>query len=292
MSLASIPKGILTIIQEIYCRFLWKGSKEGHTFAWARWDLISLPKKWGGQGLKDIPCFSRDLAAKMGWHILTNGNLWTKVISNKYIIPLRPIDQIINPTSNRVCISLVWCAIINSIDYIRKGLAWRVGSSNRIRIRKDPWSSCGNTHSLSLGLILFLGQAGISTLDNIIDLENTTIFSQSWKLASDLNIPMKWFQEWSSYIGGLTESHVRICDRDDELIWIFSQHGRYTPKDGYFFIYADHKPINLAWWWRALWKLKFPPKEKLFMWHILSNKAPTCENLQKRGMHVPSWCAL
>lgn len=50
MSLAWIPRGILSRIQNLCYIFLWKSRQEGRIFAWARWELIALPKKWGGWG--------------------------------------------------------------------------------------------------------------------------------------------------------------------------------------------------------------------------------------------------
>ena len=49
---------------------------------------------------------------------------------------------------------------------------------------------------------------------------------------------------------------------------------------------------EVVWWWKTLWKIKCPPKNKLFMWFVLENKAPTWDNLQKRSFQGPSWCSL
>jgi len=70
------------------------------------------------------------------------------------------------------------------------------------------------------------------------------------------------------------------------------QHGSYSPKEGYLVIYSAHKPPASDWWWNALWKLRAPPKDKLFMWCILRNKAPTGDNLQKQSYFGPTWCIL
>lgn len=72
MSLAWIPKDILSWIQKLCCRFLWNGHNEGRPFAWVGWAQIALPKKWGGWGLKYLPSFVHALAANMGWHYLSH----------------------------------------------------------------------------------------------------------------------------------------------------------------------------------------------------------------------------
>jgi len=92
MSLAWIPRGIVNRIQNLCCRFLWKGKQTGRIYAWPRWDLLSIPKKWGGWGIKKLGDFSSTLAAKLGWQLATTNSLWTKIVVSKYIAPLRPLD--------------------------------------------------------------------------------------------------------------------------------------------------------------------------------------------------------
>lgn len=70
------------------------GKKYGHTFSWIKWDNIALPKKRGGWGIKYLDTFAKALAGNMGWQIITCHNLWTKVVTHKYIRPLSIMDWI------------------------------------------------------------------------------------------------------------------------------------------------------------------------------------------------------
>jgi len=85
MSVARIPKGISNKIQKCCCGFLWRGTKYDRTFAWVIWDRISLPKKWGGWGIKNIFCFFQALTIKSGWRLFSTNNLWMQVFNKKYI---------------------------------------------------------------------------------------------------------------------------------------------------------------------------------------------------------------
>eukprot|EP00253_Pinus_taeda_P030027 PITA_30027 len=85
MTLAWILKGILNILQSICCRFLWKGNQLGKLFAWVKWDTIAKPKSWGGWGIKRLDLFSKALAAKLGWQLITSNSLWSRVVQLKYI---------------------------------------------------------------------------------------------------------------------------------------------------------------------------------------------------------------
>jgi len=71
MALAWIPRNILAQLQQLCSRYLWNDHQDKKTFAWVKWNKITLPKKWGGWGLKDLPLSAQALAAKMGWTLLT-----------------------------------------------------------------------------------------------------------------------------------------------------------------------------------------------------------------------------
>ena len=77
-------------------------------------------------------------------------------------------------------------------------------------------------------------------------------------------------------------AQINLQDRDDVIIWDGDQSGKYTPKDGYLVLSADGVNRVEALWWKYLWKIKYPPKCRLFMWCVLENKAPCWENMQKR----------
>lgn len=87
--------------------FLWNGAKEEHTFAWTKWARIPLPKIWDGWGIKDLHSFAKALATNLGWQILIEHNLWTGVVTQKYIYPLFPLDWIINVPRHRSNISTI-----------------------------------------------------------------------------------------------------------------------------------------------------------------------------------------
>lgn len=72
MALAWIPRNILGRLKQLCNRYLWNGNQDKRLFAWISWQKITLPKKWGGWGLKDLPAFAQALSAKMGWSLMTS----------------------------------------------------------------------------------------------------------------------------------------------------------------------------------------------------------------------------
>ena len=75
---------------------------------------------------------------------------------------------------NLTGISVIWKAVINSISYIRDGLAWRIRSVTSVWVGLDPWTGSGNAYHLPQDLITFLSNAGITHLDHIADLGTPT----------------------------------------------------------------------------------------------------------------------
>lgn len=173
MALTWIPKGILNRLQHICSRFLWSGQKPGRLFAWVKWDTIAKPKRWGGWGIKRLDLFSKALAEKLGWQLLTSEGLWTWVAYAKYIKPLNVLDWIFSHHGTHN-ISIIWKAVINTIPLLRDGLTWRIKAGNTVRIGLDPRVGCGNTHRLSDSLIRHLNDRGIINIMHIGDPVNST----------------------------------------------------------------------------------------------------------------------
>jgi hypothetical protein len=119
-------------------------SKEHFTFPWEKWELLARPKALGGWGLKNIFIFSKALAAKVCWRLLTTTSLWTLVVEHKYIRPDSVGDWIRrNDKSTQNC-SIIWKAVVKSFHVVGDGLAWKVGKGNQVRIGMDPWPGSGN----------------------------------------------------------------------------------------------------------------------------------------------------
>ena len=156
----------------------------------------------------------------------------------------------------------------------------------------DPWIGCGNAHRLPQELRAYLTSRGITHINHIADNGRSTFLQQAWKTGRMLQIPRQWQQHWKEYTRALTESHVRIQEGEDKLIWALAKHGKYTPKEGYIALINSLKPLQCESWWKSIWKLKASPKSRLLMWTILRHKIPTRENLTERSFHSPFWCGL
>jgi len=80
-----------------------------------------------------------------------------------------------------------------------------------------------------------------------------------------LQIHHLWQQHWKEYTETLTESHIRILEGEDELIWAPAKHEKSSPKQGYIALMDSEKPPLCETWWSSIWKLKEPPRSRLLM---------------------------
>jgi hypothetical protein len=51
-----------------------------------KWSTLAIPKYLGGWGLKNIFLFAKALVAKSVWRLISTDNLWTQVVTHKYIL--------------------------------------------------------------------------------------------------------------------------------------------------------------------------------------------------------------
>lgn len=228
----------------------------------------------------------------MGWSVMTTQNLWAQISYHKYIWPKSLLDWIRLPTWQTRGCSSMWKALIYSLPHIRDNLVWRINDGSLGRFGQDPWIGSEGRHILSTELIRHLHTWEIMVFADIVDQQNIDTFSQAWKLVAQLDLPPQWRQEWLEYTTALSESHIRIKQGTDEIVWCLADNGIYSPKPGYFSLIQHRKPDMIMNWWRDIWKLASPPRIRLFFWCVLKDIVPTGEHLIHRALYGPSWCIL
>jgi hypothetical protein len=105
-----------------------------------KWNILAIPKSLGGWGLKNIHLFSQALPAKVGLRLITTDNLWTKVVTRKYISPDTVDECIHRPVKVATQCTIIWKALINSFQVVGEGLVRKVGNGQRVRIGANPWT--------------------------------------------------------------------------------------------------------------------------------------------------------
>ena len=85
------------------------------------------------------------MLARQAWRILQNPcSLCTQVLAAKYfpdgsILEAKPMKGI----------SYSWRSILKGVQLLKKGIIWRVGNGENIRVWEDPWIPRGSTRRIS-----------------------------------------------------------------------------------------------------------------------------------------------
>ncbi len=157
----------------------------------------------------------------------------------------------------------------------------------KFRVGFDPWIRCCKNFRLPPELVAILNRQGIKFLNQIVEEEWTTFWSQAWKSAEKLNLHGKFSGIWNNYIRSLKRPHVRIRDRNDSLLRVHSPSRTYTQKSGYSFHITSQLRINPSWWWKNIWKLTWLDNSRFFVSCLINNKVTNWDNLIKRHKEGP-----
>ena len=98
--------------------------------AWVGWSKMCKSKLEGGMGFRDLQVFNIAMLAKQGWQMLFNpSSLMTHMYKEKYF----PNNDILNGSLGNEP-SYAWKSIHKSLEVLKQGTRWRVGSGKTIHI--------------------------------------------------------------------------------------------------------------------------------------------------------------
>lgn len=148
MSLFQLSRKICHQITSYMSHFWWGNMNKQRGVHWRRWELLGDIKIQGRLGFRDIEAFNKALLAKQIWHVLQNpSSLASQILRAKYF-PFRDI------MTARTKPSLIWWSLHSSINFVREGMFWKIGTRHNVRIWHDKW----------LPLTSFKAQSPISLL--------------------------------------------------------------------------------------------------------------------------------
>ena len=276
MNVFKLPKEICSEICGILAKFWW-GSGGNSGMHWLAWDRLSLPKREGGLGFRDLESFNLALLGKQTWRLLQYpDSLMAKTLKGRYYQE----TNILNATRGRKA-SFIWKSILHGRDLVKKGLRFCIGDGSTIDAWLDPWLPI----HLPRPPIKLDGSPSPLLVQNLLNQTRT-----GWDTDK--------IRDWVDPQDAATIMNIKVCPTatQDLLGWHYTRHGFYTVKSGYWL--ATHLPdfnqaippqgdILLK---QNLWKSKTAPKLKHFCWRIISKAIPTGENLKYRHITTDATC--
>ena len=110
--------------------------------------VYKKPNILGSWGLNNIFLFSKELAAKVGWRLISTHGIGTEVVTHKFITLESLEHWIRNIRKRRKIASFIWKAIINYFHLIEECLSGRIGRGTKVQLGAYPWTGCQNKHIL------------------------------------------------------------------------------------------------------------------------------------------------
>lgn len=135
MNLFKLTKEICEEINGILARFWWSKGNEEKGMHWFAWKRLSLPKREGGLGFKDLENFNLALLGKQTRRILQHPKcLMARMLKERYF----PETNILNANQGKKA-SFIWKSILQGRDLLKKGLRFCIGDGSLISAWLDPW---------------------------------------------------------------------------------------------------------------------------------------------------------
>jgi hypothetical protein len=85
MMAEAIPKACLNEIQKFQRAFIWGDDNGGRKYHAVSWENVTLPKAYGGLGMRRLVQMNKACLKKLGWALRSGKEaLWIEVIKDKY----------------------------------------------------------------------------------------------------------------------------------------------------------------------------------------------------------------
>ena len=117
MSVFQLPRKLCDELNSVCDRF-WLGQVgDERKIHWKRWDKLSIPKKEGGMGFRDLRDFNLAMLAKQGWRLIQgNDSLLYRCFKARYF----PRTSFLEAKESPGC-SYVWRSILAALPILRLG---------------------------------------------------------------------------------------------------------------------------------------------------------------------------
>lgn len=281
MSCFDITKTLCDQMGQLMCKFWWSQQENENKLHWLSWDKMTLPKKLGGLGYKDLYSFNLAMLAKQAWRLLTDpSSLCARVLKAKYYL-----DTDVLQANPKVGMSYSWRSILKGVQLLKEGVIKRVADGNSVNIWTDPWlprDGCLQT-------ITPRGQNLVGTAAELMD-----PYSASWdeQLVRDTL--------WPADANVVLSIPIRDGFQDF-WAWHPDPKGIFSVKSAYKLHRTLPEPRGNAsgiwdsenreiFRWNDIWQCPCPPNVRQFLWRIAHNSLPHRWSIARKGIDCDPLC--
>ena len=135
MSCFKLPKGLVKELEVLIRKFWWGYYGDSRKVHWVNWKRLCEAKEVGGLGFKEIEKFNDSLLAKQVRCMINNPNsLCHRVFKARFFS-----DCLILDAKDSTIGSYAWKSILGARDVICRGMVWRIGNGQDVKIKEDRW---------------------------------------------------------------------------------------------------------------------------------------------------------
>ncbi|KAJ4760681.1 RNA-directed DNA polymerase (reverse transcriptase)-related family protein [Rhynchospora pubera] len=276
MSVFKLPTWVIKRIDSVRRSFLWHGVyTDKRKLVLISWNCVIKPKKVGGLGILNLSAFNEALLVKWLWKwSSTSYSLWKPLALALQSAPLSSY-----PLNSKLA------NILKNLTHLfNVGLIFLPSDGKNILFWQHNWASqilqfsFPDLYSFALDKFISL-HFFCSNLQDVYSLFSP-LLSTSLVAVHQLSSLLLTVAPTISNL-----SHAGL----DEVFWKLDKSGVFSTSSIYNLITSHPCHVSPL---RKIWKMRIPPRFKVFLWMMLQNKIATLDNLQRRGWHLPNRCIL
>ena len=277
MNVFKLPKGVCEEIEKLIAEYWWSKGTGRRSMHWLSWKRMSIPKKEGGLGFRDIENFNLALLAKQVWRIAQSpSSLVARVLQGRY----HQGTNILNATNGNKP-SFIWRSLMEGKELLTTGLRVQIGNGEETLIWRDAWLP---THP-----------PRAPRQRNHIDINDHTVNTLFLPGTRQWNIELLAQLMVPEDVDLVKHIVVSSFGGQDLLGWNYTDDGMYTVKSGYWLsmhsnVYQVNPLRGSVELKAALWKMNAATKLKHFLWRVLLEAMPVCSILKRRRVCQDGVC--
>lgn len=260
MSCFDLTKSLCNDISAMIGRFWWAQQENEKKMHLLSWSTLTSRKEKGGLGYRDLHMFILAMLGRQAWRMLQNfESLCARLLKARYW----PNGELLQ-VQEHPGISYTWRSFVRGIRALEKGLIWRVGNGQQIRIWEDPWLPGGITRRPRT-------PRGMVLLNKVSDLMDQITGGWDSQLIKDM-----FWEEDAALILFIPTRLVH----EDFAARHFDPKGKFSIKSAYHVLVDDEERGEIRQvgesssspakaddqlFWKKIWWLDVCPKAKQFI---------------------------